>query len=200
MLTVVTVPAVQPIELADVKAHLRITGSREDDTLGRYIAGSVSALEERLRRSLITRRYALEVPAWPGDEWPIDAASVRLRRCVDDREGQRLRLPRPPIQRLVAVETVTADGTATALTGLLLVDGAILRPDTGWPELATGDRIRVTFEAGHGASASTMPADVQHALRLYVGDMYLNREPSTASPDAPGTMALFHRRAERWSI
>lgn len=202
MLTLITAPAVSALTTADAKGHLRVTSLREDDIIGRYILSCTESFEGRTRRSLVTRRYSLDIPAWPGsDSWPTDPEARRLRRCVDDRDGTRLRLPRPPVQRLVSVEAVDPDGATFALSGLVLSLGAIVRPVAGWPVMAEGSHIRVTFEAGYGASDSTIPADVLQCLRLMVARDYLSREGGVEDrmPAAPD-MDVFRRYEARWSV
>lgn len=202
MLSVVSAPATPALTSADAKAHLRVSSDREDDTIARYIAAAAESFEGRTRRSLITRRYSLDLPAWPGaDTWPEGPEARRLRRAVDDRDGQRLRLPRPPIQRLVSVAQVGADGSETPLSGLTLSAGAIARPASGWPSLPDGAYLRIVFEAGYGASDSTIPADVRQCLRMMVANSYYWRESGEApAPAMMMDMNTARRYEARWSI
>ena len=50
-------PAVEPVLLAEAKAHLRIDGDDEDDLIGALIAAARVAVETEIRRVLIAQSW-----------------------------------------------------------------------------------------------------------------------------------------------
>ena len=165
-----TQPAVEPVTLAEAKAHLRVD-TADDDA---YITGLVRAarewVEQYLDRTLVHTQWVMRF-----DKFPADSTAD-------------IELPRPP---------VVASGTATAVTvAYTLEDGttasygtASFRVDRAstpgavktnyaqtWPPHRQDDNaISVTWWAGYGASGSDVPAAVRHAILMLVGFWYENR-------------------------
>ena len=174
-----TQPAVEPVTLAEAKAHLRVD-TADDDT---YITGLVRAarewVEQYLDRTLVHTQWVMRF-----DKFPPDGT-------LD------IELPRPP---MVASGTATAvaltftyenGDTATYSTASFRVDrastpGAVktLYGQTWPPHLQDDNAISVTWWAGYGASGSDVPQGVKNAMLLYVHELYEKRgngEPPAAA-------------------
>ena len=79
-------PAVEPVLLAEAKAHLRLDSDDEDDLVGALIAAARVAVETEIRRVLIAQRWRAIVETWPADGLilPIvPALSVEAVRAID---------------------------------------------------------------------------------------------------------------------
>ena len=87
-------PAVEPVLLAEAKAHLRLDGNAEDDLVGALIAAARVAVETEIRRVLIAQEWRAIV-----DEWPADGVT----------------LPIVPALSVEAVRAIDASGAATVL-------------------------------------------------------------------------------------
>lgn len=144
-----------------------ITGNymTDDDTyITTLITTARKICENYQRRAYITRTYQLTL-----DEWP----------CAP------FELPMPPAIAISSIAYTNSAGTSTTWTASeyqLDATGFIgrLSPAYGydWPsetlrELAG---ITITYTAGYGATAASVPEEIKHAIMLLVGELYENRE------------------------
>ncbi|MCB9868145.1 MAG: phage head-tail connector protein [Phycisphaerales bacterium] len=157
-LTITSEPAVEPLDLDDVKCHLRIDGDEEDERLERMITAARQFIEQVTWRQLITATYA----------WKLD------RLCGV------LYVPRPPLQSVASIAYIDANGDSqTFSSSLYTVDiahdpGRILPAyNQSWPN--TRGHIQdatITFDAGYGDAADDVPAAIREALLLKVEELY----------------------------
>lgn len=160
-------PAVEPLEVAEVKAHLRIDHAEEDLWLRAAIVAVRQRMENFLGRALITQTWEATWPAWPG--------------------GDVLELRPAPLQSVVSIKTVDAAGVeGTMAAGGYLVDTrarlgrVVLKSGVSWPwpagGLAVANGIVARYVVGYGARARDVPQVIRSAMLLWVGDLYENRE------------------------
>jgi uncharacterized phiE125 gp8 family phage protein len=64
-LVITAAPAVEPISLAETKAHLRIDASDEDSLLTSLITAARMFVERTLSLALITESWSLYLDGWP---------------------------------------------------------------------------------------------------------------------------------------
>ena len=165
-----TAPAVEPVTLAEAKAHLRVD-TADDDT---YITGLIRAArewcEQYLDRTLVNTQWVMRF-----DRFPPDGT-------------HDIELPRPP---MVASGTATAVAltftyengtTATYSTASYRVDrastpGAVKTLyGQAWPaHLQDDNSISVTWWGGYGPSGSDVPQSIRHAMLMLVAFWYDNR-------------------------
>lgn len=158
-------PALEPVSLAEAKAHLRLETNDDDTLLQSLITTSRLHIEAALGLALITQSWS-----WMFDHWP---------------RGERVVLPLRPVQAVTHVRVWRQDGTSQTLPAdnfildgqgnparLLPVSPAALA-EPGQP----GNGIEIGFTAGFGASASDVPATIRHALLLLITHWYEHREP-----------------------
>lgn len=158
-------PALEPITLAEAKAHLRLDTNTEDPLLQSLIVTSRLHIEAALGIALISQSWS-----WMLDQWP---------------KGQRLVFPIRPVQAIAHIKLWRRDATSQtlALTDFHL-DGfgnpARLIP-VGLTALTEPERpvngLEIAFTAGFGAAPADVPAPIRHALLLLVAHWYENREP-----------------------
>ncbi len=150
-LSLLSPPAVQAVDLALVKAHLRVDGTGEDDLIKSYVDAATAYLEGPFGltgRALVTQTWRLEV-----DEWP---------------RGGVLRSPFAPIQS-VAVSYLDGAGAYVPL------DGALYRlfADRVSVESAPASAgVRFDLTVGYGDRPEDVPAQIRQAILIMVGDMY----------------------------
>lgn len=179
-LTRQTPPAVEPVTLAEAKAHLRVDTADDDS----YITGLITAarewVEQYLDRTLVHTQWVMRLDSFPASGMePIE-------------------LPRPPI---VASGTATAVSitltsevgtTGTYSTAEYRVDrqstpGAI-RPLYGFtypPHRIDDNSVSVTWWAGYGASGASVPATVRHAILMLAAHWYESRQAAVATGAVP---------------
>jgi uncharacterized phiE125 gp8 family phage protein len=169
-LIVHTAPAVEPVTLAEAKAHCKVDISDDDAYISSLITMSRQYVEGVLDISLISQTLEARYDTFP--LWEIV-------------------LPRPPM----AAGTVTViyrdeagnNQTITSAAGAFQTDnyatpGRIYPLYNGvWPA-TRGDENSVTvrWPAGYGASGAAVPATIKHLIMLQVAHLYEMRQPVVA--------------------
>ena len=165
-----TAPAVEPVTVAEAKAHLRVDTSDDDTYIGTLVTAAREWVEAYLDRTLVNTQWRLRLERFPIDsQYPID-------------------LPRPPVvssgTATAVTITYTADtgGTATLSTAQFRVQrfetpGRVTTVYGGtWPAgMEDNDAVVVTWWAGYGATGASVPAAIRHAILLLVGFWFENR-------------------------
>lgn len=169
----ITAPAVLPLTLAEVKEHLRVDHSDEDNLISLYIQAATSFVDGEngfLGRALVTQTWELVIDTFPTHE---------------------IKIPLPPLQEVESVKYDDSDGNEQTLaTDGYWVDDAlepgwIVPATAGWPSdvLDAVNAVRVRFIAGYPATEDSppdlranVPASIKHAMLLHIGSMYGQRE------------------------
>lgn len=163
-LTLLTGPALEPLELDDLKAHLRLDTDDEDQYLSSLITTSRLHVEAAMGLALIT-----QVWLWQADRWPATG-------CIE--------LSIRPVQAVEEVSVVRADAveeTVATTTYQTDIAGGVARlaPSAStWP--LPGARMggaRIRFRAGFGDVAGDVPDAIRHALKLLAAHWYEVRDP-----------------------
>lgn len=158
-------PALEPVTLAEAKAHLRLDTTADDALVQSLIVTSRLHIEAALGLALITQSWS-----WMLDQWP---------------KNQRLCFPLRPVQAVAFVKLWRRNATSEALNltdfhldgqgnPARLVPGGLL-PLNDPDRPANG--IEVAFTAGFGGAPSDVPAPIRHALLLLIAHWYEHREP-----------------------
>ena len=181
-------PIVEPITLAEAKAHLRVDTSAEDTLIQSLIMASRLHIEAALDLALITQSWRIRRDAWPS--------------------SRTLVLPLRPVQSLTTVKLHSDHETSETLDATdFILDGYANPARLVWrgngvapaPGLAANG-IEIDLVAGFGAAASDVPQPIRHALLLLVAHWYENREPvdigaaATAIPPAVSELLAPYRR------
>jgi uncharacterized phiE125 gp8 family phage protein len=171
-----------------LKDHLRLgTGfsdeGLQDALLENYLRAALAAIEGRIGKALIARRFVLNLTHWRGGIG-----------------GQAL--PIAPVIEIVELVQVAETGAET------VVDPSRyrLRQDLHRPRLAPrgaalptipeGGMVRIVFDAGFGPVWSDVPSDLQQAVMMLAAHFHeFRHEQSVRDQPMPfGIMALI----ERW--
>ena len=185
-----TPPATEPVSLSEAKAHLRVDGTDEDALITALITAARQKVEDWLGRALITQTLV-----YMRDEWP---------------EGDEMALPGGQLLSLVSVKYKDSAGAeytfgdvvadTQSIPGRIVLDYGCL-----WPTSVTlhpVNPICVEYTAGYGATAASVPAKIKQAILLLVGELYRNREETTAEKlmQLPiGISALLERDVVYWT-
>lgn len=182
-LIMITAPAVEPVSLAEAKAHLRIDIDDEDTLIGGLITAARSHLENTARPKLAMVNQTWEYIA---DSWPA---------------GDTLELRPYPLVSVTSIKYTDDDGGETTYSSAnYLVDtysqpGRVrLKSASAWPgtTLRELNGLAIRFVAGYGAAGSAVPVQLRQAILLLVGHWYENREPvlTTGMMAAPLPMTV----------
>jgi len=172
-------PAVEPISLAEAKAHLRIDAADEDALLTSLITAARMFVERTLGVALITQGWSYFLDYWPPS------------CCVT--------LPIVPVQSVGAVTLHHGTGGSTTLDAAAYVVDTLSEPARlvlkgALPPVLSRElnAFEIAFTAGYGDEAGDVPAPIRHALKLLVAHWFERREPvvlSGAPQDVPATVA-----------
>lgn len=162
-LKLITGPTAHPVTLAEAKLHLRIDGSSDDAWIDLAIAAATRAAEHETGRCFITQTWEAVF-----DVFPDDAIELGL----------------PPVQSIVSVKYIDAQGLLTTLDPAAYVLDSDQLPGyalpavgTSWPAVANAaNAVRVRFVAGYGDAGTAVPASVRHWILMHIGTAYKHRE------------------------
>lgn len=159
-------PVVEPVSLADAKAHCRVDTDADNALIVGYITTAREWVEDYIDRALVTQQLVMKLDAFPAE----------------------IELPRPPMvasgtATAVSVTYVTGDtgSTATLSTGSYRVDRdatpGVIRNLYGqsWPShLLDQNSVTVTWWAGYG-DPQNVPQRVKSAILMCVHELYEKR-------------------------
>ncbi len=166
-LRVSTPPAVEPVTLTEAKSHLRVDSTADDAYVSTLVTAAREWIEQYLDRALIRQQLVMTLKSFP---------------VADD----EIVLPRPPMategaSTAVSVAYTLASGaTATLSTSQYRVDRHRTPGEVQtlygatWPadRMEDENSVTVTWWAGYGASGSSVPAAIRHAILMLVGHWY----------------------------
>ena len=175
-------PAVEPISLAEAKAHMRVDTPSEDTLIQSLVMASRLHIEAALDLALVTQSWRCHRDTWS--------------------RSHALALPMRPIQSISSVKIYAADDShITYGADDFILDGnanparVVWRGHTTPPKsgrIANG--IEIDLVAGFGDAASDVPQSIRQALLLLIAHWYENREPveigATATPIPPAVSEL----------
>jgi uncharacterized phiE125 gp8 family phage protein len=188
VMTRLTAPAVEPVALAEVKAHLRVTSASEDALISNLIASAREEVEAATGIALITQNWRLYLDAWP------DCAIVRLQKH--------------PVQLVSRVTVYDAQGVPTVIIpSVTNLDRAsrparFAKPDTAATPGKAMNGIEIDFRAGYGDTGVDVPDGLKRAILLLVSFWFEHRGTGQASgqeaiwPDGFERIVNRYRRLE----
>lgn len=181
----IVAPVGVALSLEDARLHLRVDawGSPpshpEDALIESYVAAATAEIDGShgwLGRALLTQTWRLALPRFP------------LGRTS-------LRIPLPPLQSISSLQYRDTGGTlVTMVAGTDYTLNASATPTAtieppryqSWPATdCVEEAVLLTFVAGYGAAASSLPEPIRQWLRLRVGTYYAYREADAAGPPVP---------------
>lgn len=157
---VTTAPAIEPLDIDDLKEYAKIDGDEEDTILTASIVAVREAMELYLGRALIEQTIKLSMDFWPGEE---------------------VELPMPPLISVTEVVTLDEDGTETeydsdnyyvdtfSTPGRLILKQGVT-PPTNTERYYGGYRIE--YKAGYGTGATDVPQVIIDSMKLWCAIYY----------------------------
>src|SRR5262245_58465763 len=183
-LTLVTAPAVTPLTLAEVKKHLRVSSSDQDDLITIYLKAATDYLDGEhgfLGRALVTQTWRLTIDEFPTAE---------------------IKLPLPPLQSVTSIKyDDTAGVEQTVSSADYYVDTAsepgwvVPLANVSWPStLDAINAVRITYVAGYTTGGGDVPFNIKAGLMCMIAELFERREEmSTESL----TQSIGHSGADR---
>ena len=172
--TIVTSPPVEPVDLDEVKEHLKITSSDTDSLLYNLSVAASEYVETFTGRALVQQTWKMYLQDWPtGDEFEI---------------------PYPTLQSVTHIKYTDSDDNQTTWTSTYYeVDTdsepgrVILAYGESWPTatLHPKNPIEIQFVAGYSASSDStpdyrvnIPENIKNAIKLDVELRYIRAPES----------------------
>jgi uncharacterized phiE125 gp8 family phage protein len=169
---VTTEPTVEPVSLDDMKLHLRVTCTADDDLITSLIVAAREWCEDYENRAYITKTITANTFWLPS----------------------RIILPRPRLQvtDLVITYVDLAGDTQTLSSDLYDIDtirepGQVTRAFNATYPSVRGDvnGVTIVYKAGYGDASADVPAKTIQAIKIYCGFLYDNRDGSMPFDDKP---------------
>lgn len=148
----------------DIRDYLRIDGTDDAAVITAINAAATERVQEEIGRCLSTTTLIGTADAWPCNERYIS-------------------LPYPPIQAVVAVTYIDAEGNLQTMSDDLYElyrDRMYILPGVSWPTIQSNraGAIQVTYIAGYpdDSNGSLCPQPIRQAIKWVAGTMYEHRE------------------------
>ena len=149
------------VSVADFKLHARIYHTQDDTPLANTVLAATQVIEHETHRALITRSFVLSLAGFP--------------------ECGEVILPKSPMVSVTSITYADAAGATQTLSSSVYhtysvngVGRVVLKTTASWPStLGTGGMdVTITFTAGYGSTAGSIPASLVHAVLLQGSHMY----------------------------
>lgn len=154
----------EPVTTAEAKLHLRITHTDEDALISSLIVAARNYVEGLANRPLVQRPYALKL-----DRFPMFNEII---------------LPSGKVSAVSSITYVDTAGTTQTLSASgytvetqRLPGSVVLNPSnlTAWPTTrfyAGISSVTISYTAGYGSTASSVPQALRQAVLMAVGYWY----------------------------
>lgn len=162
-------PSIEPVSLAEAKAHLRVEGTDQDSLITSLITAARLHVEQVTHRALIDQDWRLVLDRIPHDG------------CVE--------LVKGPLRAINAMTLFDDEGTGTLLPmaeivlDIASVPGRLVVPDTlyGHVPVRAHLGIEIDYKVGYGASAQDVPLDLKQAILSLVAHWFDHRDAVIAT-------------------
>ena len=177
-------PGALAVSLADIKSHLKVTDSSEDDLITIYLDAAIDYAERLTKRDFITRTYTTFRDFFPGvSEGYYQFGNLPTLGSVGFGGNIGFEIRKSPLQSIESIKYFVSDVLTTVLntdyyntleedySEVLIKDGKC------WPTNADVrlQTIEISFKAGFGDADGDMPNWVTTGIMQHVAQLYANR-------------------------
>lgn len=164
-----TPPALEPVTLAEFKAHARIDAAADDTLATGLITAARQWVEHYTHRALITQTWRLWL------DTPPDANFIRLPHC--------------PVLAVNSVQYFDDADTATVWSiGNYFADlisqpaRVVLRNGAVWPlPIRSTNGLMIEYSTGYGGTAAAVPEALKLAIKQIAAHWYEHRGEASES-------------------
>lgn len=208
-----TAPTVEPVDVEYVKTWLRIDEDSMDQQIADLIVAARQLCTDYTGRAFVNTGYTMKLdrlPIIPNSQYspgnPSILAPIIQNTWPLDPSIWAIKMPRAPLVSVSSFTYLQGGQTLTLDPSQYVVDSSTepgrLAPASGsyWP---TPDwmpnSVSITFTAGYGATASTVPQKFRLAIVFAVGALFDNPNGGVcALPDATKQILDSDVVAEMW--
>lgn len=161
-LRLVAAPTIDPVSIAEARAHLRVDESADDGLIAGYILAARAYIEAVTGLALISQTFDMTLHDFQS----------------------KIELPRAPVSSVTSIQYYDdANVLQTLSSAIYEIDTArvpaVIHLADGYDWPTVDDRVAavvVRFVAGYGATPGSIPEPIRLAILLIVGHFYANRE------------------------
>lgn len=164
----VQAPAIEPVSLAEAKAHLRVGHADEDALISSLITAARRVVEARTGLCLMAQEWQCFRDGWPEDgviELPLAPLNAVVELAVYGEDDQK-----------AVIDPAHYVADLAGRPGRIYLRGSRQWPRPG--RMLNGIGIRL--EAGYGTAATSVPQPLRQALLLMVAHWYAVRGDEAA--------------------
>ena len=184
--TIVTGESVDVVTTAQIKSNLRISSSdsTHDTQIEICRAASISVAKEYLQKSLMQRTLKLSLDNIPfSDSVLPNTEGITTGPFLEYRQ-RSVNLPFSPLVSVTHVKTFDdSDNATTMASSRYFVDTAsdygrvVLRTGETWDDmLRVANAIEITYVAGYGSVATSVPAGIRQGIIVLASHFFENPE------------------------
>jgi len=160
-------PAVEPISLSEAKTFLRISHDGDDVALATKIKAARQFCEMYTGQSIIAHDF-------------------RVSYVLNSFKTLKFKVPKAPLISVASVKFINKENIETTLTSeRYTVDTdlncVVLKEDLALNGFA--GVLKITFNAGYGATADDVPENLRHAVLMKMAQLYEYRGDSGEQPN-----------------
>lgn len=173
-LTLISPPAAEPVSLADLKEHLKISGNAEDALLAGLLVAARQTIEARFQIAVMPQAWRLGLDVAPDAPVILPLSPVLSVDAVGVRRGG--------VTEALAPASYDAQ---TGAVGRVRVTAPVGGDDPG--------ALIISFTAGW-ADAAAVPDAMKLAIKILAAHLYENREGEPAGPIALNAILAPYRQ------
>lgn len=198
-----TLPATEPITLAEAKAHLKVENSADDSLIESLIKACREESEEYTGLIFISQTWTLYLNQFPLNEDDTWWDGMRTLPIDYYNKSSKIELPKRPLQAVTHIKTYSDEDVATTIPssdyqvstysspnpkkGLIT-----LRDGKTWPTFTRNqDGIEIQFTCGFGGSAANVPENIKQAIKILVAHKYCNRGDHTMPSQVSSLLSYY---------
>ena len=186
-LSLIPPPTLEPVSLAEAKAHLRVDNADDDGLIVGQILAARNWAEAYMRSGIVTQTWDYTTDYG----WPVCSVRGVTR--------YRIELPLHPVQSVTHVKYVDDDGVTQTLSGVLYTlhkfgVGSYIEKayNADFPSIrSVPDAITVRFVVGY--TTETIPDDIKVGILLKLESLYDRCEEKSCVLSTAQSMLDPHR-------
>lgn len=168
-ISVYTAATAEPLTLAEAREHIQVTHTDDDNYITALIKAARAVVEAYTGRALISRTVDVD---------------------FDANEAQNpIELPLGKLQSITSFVYYDTEGNSTSVTtGDYYIaatnPGRLVAKNSGWNVQRNWKAVTIRYVVGYGTTASTIPDDIRHGLKIILHDLWENGASDAKMGDA----------------
>lgn len=166
-------PSVEPISLTDAKLHLRVDTSDDDAYITMLITAARQWVEQMSNLCIIQQTVVEKFNSFPAYGY--------------------FNLAKSPVISVDSIQYTDTNGDTQTWASTEYDTDLVSKPARIMPKFAKTypstrvalTPVSITYKAGFGAAATSVPVPIIQAMKLLIGEMYENRQALTNNANTP---------------